>query len=93
MAKTWEMFDKVYLLIKAGYSDQARTLIEEILAREPQNIEAWEVYINTYASRPEFESLKKKVYKVWKMYVRDQDFMMANREYILRYLDRKIAGL
>ena len=93
MPKTWEIFDKANLLIKAGYANQARTLIEEIILREPQNIEAWEMYICMFNDRSELENLKKKIFRIWKSCVRDKDYLMANRTYILRYLDKRIENL
>jgi len=35
MAKVWELLDKAYILINAGYAYQARYIIDQIIARTP----------------------------------------------------------
>jgi len=93
MARVWELLDKAYLLINAGYPYRARTIINKILALDPQNIEAWDVYISTYNSISDLEALKDSVETIWVSKVRGKDFLNANRRYILRRINEKISSL
>jgi len=93
MARVWELLDKAYLLINAGYPHQAREILNQILARDPQNIEAWEVYISTFTTTSDLEKLKDAVELIWKSKVRGKDFLNANRRYILRRIDDRISGM
>lgn len=93
MARVWELLDKAYLLINAGYPYEARTIINQILARDPQNIEAWEVYITTCTTSSDLEKLKDAVDSLWRSKVRGKDYLNANRRYILRRINDRIASL
>lgn len=93
MARIWELLDKVYLLINAGHVRQARIVIEQILSRDPQNIEAWGIYIDTFDTNHELENLKVVLQTVWESYVQDKDYLNANRRYILRRINERIANL
>lgn len=93
MARAWELLDKAYALINAGYLNQARAIINQVIARDPQNIEAWEVYIKTYTNVSELENLKGSVESIWSSRVQGGDFLNANRRYILRRIDERIASL
>lgn len=93
MARVWELLDKAYLLINAGYFSQARTIINQILAQDPQNIEAWDVYISTFTTASDLENLKYAVESIWKSRVRGNDYLNANRRYILRRINERISSL
>jgi hypothetical protein len=93
MAKVWELLDKAYILINAGYAYQARYIIDQIIARDPQNIEAWEVYISTFDAASDLEELKGAVESIWNARVLEKDYLNANRRYILRRINERIANL
>ena len=93
MARVWELLDKAYLLINAGYPNQARAIINQILTRDPQNIEAWEVYINTCETSSDLEQLKDAVESIWRSKVRGRDYLNANRRYIMRKINERITSL
>jgi hypothetical protein len=93
MAKVWELLDKAYTSMDSGDKKSAQHLIEEALSHDLQNIVAWEAYIGTLNTQPELERLKGMVQAIWESHVRDQDFLMANRRYILRRLDERINSL
>lgn len=93
MAKAWELLDKTYLLINAGFNDQARQIVRQIISRDPQNIEAWEIYINTIEKSGELERLKDVVDKMWESGARENDYLEANRNYILRRINERIASM
>lgn len=93
MARAWELLDKAYLLINAGYAYQARSIINQIIARDPQNIEAWDAYISTFDTASDLEQLKDAVESIWESRVREGDYLNANRRYILRRINDRIAGL
>ena len=93
MTRTWELLDQAYLLINAGYAYQARSIINQIIARDPQNIEAWDVYISTFDTAADLEELKESVESIWESRVQEGDYLNANRRYILRRIDDRIANL
>jgi len=93
MARAWELLDKAYLLINAGYPNQARAILNQILARDPQNIEAWEVYINTCETSLDLEKLKDAVELIWRSKVRGKDYLNANHRYIMRRINERITSL
>ena len=93
MPKVWELLDKAYAYMDSGDRQSAQDLIEEVLSYDLQNIVAWEAYISTRNTRSELEGLKEMVHVIWESHVRDQDFLMANRRYILRRLDERINNL
>lgn len=93
MAKVWELLDKAYLLINAGHVSQARFIVEQIISRDPQNIEAWAVYIGTFDTDSELENLKDVVESIWESRVQEKDYLNANRRYILRRIDERIVSL
>jgi len=93
MARVWDLLDKAYLLIDAGYLNQARTIIRQILTYDPQNVQAWDVYISTYSSASDLEELKESVQLIWRSKVRGKDYLNANLRYILRRINERIASL
>ena len=93
MARVWDLLDKAYLLIDAGYLGQARAIIRQILTNDPQNVQVWNVYISTYNSVSDLEDLKESVQVIWLSKVRGKDYLNANLRYILRRIDEKIASL
>lgn len=93
MAKVWELLDKAYFLINAGHVYQARFIIDQIIARDPQNIEAWDVYIGTFDTPSDLEQLKDSVESIWNARVLEKDYLNANRRYILRRINDRIASL
>ena len=93
MARVWELLDKAYLLVNAGYLHQAQLIVERIITRDPQNIEAWDILIRTYNTIPDLEELKGGVDVIWKSRVRGKDYLNANRRYILRRINERIASL
>jgi len=93
MPKVWELLDRAYAFMDSGDKKSAQGLIEEALSHDLQNIVAWEAYISTRNTRSELEGLKEMVHAIWESHVRDQDFLMANKRYILRRLDERINNL
>ncbi len=93
MAKVWELLDRAQLFMESGDTKSAQNLVEEALSKDLQNIVVWEAYIDTLRTRSELERFKGIVQVIWEAYVRDQDFLMANRRYILRRLDEHINNL
>ena len=93
MTKAWELLDKTYLLINAGFNDQAQQIVGQVISRDPQNIEAWEIYIGTFTNSDELENLKDSVDAIWESGARENDYLEANRNYILRRINERIASL
>ena len=93
MTKAWELLDKTYLLINAGFNDQAQQIVGQIISRDPQNIEAWEIYISTFDTSGDLEKLKGAVDMMWESGARENDYLEANRNYILRRINERIASL
>jgi hypothetical protein len=93
MAKAWELLDKAYTLVNAGYVSQAQYIIHKIITHNPQNIEAWELYISTVDTTSELEQLKGSVESIWDAGAQEMDYLDANRRYILRRIDDRIESL
>ncbi|HSG46038.1 MAG TPA: hypothetical protein VLA72_23100 [Anaerolineales bacterium] len=93
MARVWELLDKAYLLVNAGYLHQARLIMDRIISRDPQNIEAWDILIRTYSTVSDLEELKGEVNVIWKSRVRGKDYLNSNRRYILRRINERIDSL
>ena len=93
MAKVWELLDKAYLLVNAGYLRQAQLIVDRIISRDPQNIEAWDILIRTYSTVSDLEELKRGVDVIWTSRVRGKDYLNANRRYILRRINERITSL
>jgi len=93
MAKVWELLDKAYLLVNAGYLRQAQLIVDRIISRDPQNIEAWDILIRTYSTVSDLEELKRGVDVIWISRVRGNDYLNANRRYILRRINERITSL
>jgi hypothetical protein len=93
MAKSWELLDKAYTLVNAGYVPQAQFIIHTIITHNPQNIEAWELYISTIDEASELEELKDSVESLWASGVRAKDYLDANRRFILRRINERIDSL
>jgi len=92
MAKIWEMLDAAYVLINSGFLPQARSIIEKILCLDPQNIEVWEAYLNTFEYASDLETAKEMVNLLWDKKVKD-DYLDANRKYVLRRINERMSGL
>ena len=93
MARVWELLDKAYLLVNAGYLRQAQLIVDRIISRDPQNIEAWDILIRTYSTVSDLEELKRGVDVIWISRVRGNDYLNANRRYILRRINERITSL
>ncbi|MCJ7432478.1 MAG: hypothetical protein MUO77_03230 [Anaerolineales bacterium] len=93
MPKVWELLDRAHMCKESGDKGSAQNLIEEALSHDLQNIVAWEAYIDTLNTQPELERLKDMVHFIWASHVRDQDFLNANKRYLLRRLDERMNSL
>ncbi len=93
MAKAWELLDKAYILLNTGHVPQAQFIINKIITHNPQNIEAWELYISTVETTSELENLKDTVESIWESGAQAMDYLDANRRYILRRINERINTL
>jgi len=93
MTKSWELLDKAYILINTGHVPQAQFVINQIISHNPQNIEAWELYISTIETVSELQQLTHFVESIWDAGAQDNDFLDANRRYILRRINQRIQSL
>jgi hypothetical protein len=93
MAKSWELLDKAYMLVNAGHVPQAQYLIHKVITHNPQNIEAWELYISTVETQSDLEQLKDAVESLWASGAQAEDYLDANRRYILRRINERMHAL
>lgn len=92
MPKVWELLDEASTLIYTGLHDKARLVLEEIIFRDPQNVEAWRMYIHTYSRAEDLKKLKKKVNVVWRTLVKENDYLDANRKHIMLLIEGRMVG-
>lgn len=93
MTKTWQLLDNAYSLINQNRNAKAAAVLSEVLKKEPQNLQAWEAYLGICNTRSELEQLKSQVLTLWNSQVRDEDFLLANQQYILRRVEEKLMSV
>ncbi|MCZ2123195.1 MAG: tetratricopeptide repeat protein [Anaerolineales bacterium] len=93
MAKLWELLDEVYNLINKNRYQEAQVILDQILKLDPQNVEAWDAYIRSCATRGDLEGLRSYISTVWETRVRDRDYLQAKQRFVLQRLDEKLNAL
>lgn len=93
MAKLWEMLDQVYYLISKNRYTEAQRLLEQILSVDPQNIDAWDAYIYICNTESDLEDLREYIISIWDSSVRDRDYLLATRRFVLQRLEEKMNSL
>jgi hypothetical protein len=92
MAKLWEMLDEAYYFINKNHFYEAQDVLDRILSADPQNVEAWDAYINTCKTRRDLELLRSHILHVWQTRVRN-DYLLATQRFVLQRLDEKMNSL
>jgi hypothetical protein len=72
---------------------QAQFIIHTIIMHNPQNIEAWELYISTVDDPSKLQELKDTVESLWEAGAHAKDYLDANRRFILRRINERIESL
>lgn len=93
MAKLWELLDRAYYYIDKSRFSEAQHILDEILLVDPQNMDAWVAYITISNTHHDLNRLRNHILKIWDSGVRDQDFLLATRRFVLNRLDEKINSL
>jgi hypothetical protein len=93
MTKLWEMLDQAYYFIGKNRSTEARSILEQVLSADPQNMEAWDAYIHICNTQNDLEGLRNHIVDVWNSGVRDRDYLLATQRFVLQRLDEKINSL
>lgn len=93
MAKLWELLDRAYYYIDKNRFSEAQHILDEILLVDPQNMDAWVAYITISNTHHDLNRLRNHILKIWDSGVRDQDFLLATRRFVLNRLDEKINSL
>lgn len=92
MPKIWEMLDEAYDYINGHSYGEAREVLERILFADPQNVGAWDAYIQICQNEHELQRLRSYVIDTWKARVRN-DYLFATKRYVLQRLDEKLNSL
>jgi tetratricopeptide (TPR) repeat protein len=93
MAKVWELLDQAYYLIGKKRYAEARSILDEILRMNPQNVDAWNAYMGICTTRRDLEGLKNYIATIWDTQVRDQDYLHATQRFVLHRVDEKMNSL
>jgi len=93
MAKPWELLDRTYSCISMHRYDDARELLEKIIDQDPQNVDAWNTYINICTTRGALENLRSQIKFIWETRVKDHDYLSAKQRFVLQHLEEKLNDL
>jgi len=93
MAKLWELLDEAYYFINKNHYYEAQGILDKVLSADPQNVEAWDAYINTCKTEHDFELLRSHILDIWQTRVRNNDYLLATQRFVLQRLDEKMNSL
>lgn len=93
MPKIWEMLDQAYFYIGKNCQVEAQYILDRILAADPQNMDAWDAYINICNTQGDLEDLRSRIFSIWDVRVRDQDYLLATQRFVLQRLEEKMNSL
>lgn len=93
MAKIWELLDQAYYFINKNRRAEAQYILDQILSADPQNMDAWDAYIHISNTRDDLEDLRNHIVNTWNSNVRDRDYLLATRRFVLQRLEEKMHSL
>ena len=93
MPKLWELLDEAYECIGDSRYDDAQSILRIALSVDPQNVDAWNAYIQICETAGELEQLRQYIHNVWKKHVRGNDYLFATQRFVLQRLDEKLNSL
>lgn len=93
MPKLWEMLDEAYECIHDSRYTEAQDILEVALSIDPQNVDAWNAYIQICDTVNDLEQLRRYVHRVWKKQVRNNDYLFATQRFVLQRLEKKMNSL
>ena len=93
MAKIWELLDQAYYYINKNQHAEAQYILDQILSADPQNMDAWDAYIHISNTLDDLEDLRSHIVNMWDSNVRDRDYLLATRRFVLQRLDEKMNSL
>jgi len=93
MAKLWEMLDQAYYFINKNRLAEAQYILDQVLAADPQNMDAWDAYINISNTPDDLENLRCHIFNVWNAKVRERDYLLATQRFVLQRLEEKMNSL
>ncbi len=93
MAKLWELLDKAYYFISKDRPEEAQHILDQVISVDPQNMDAWDAYIHICNTQRDLEGLRNHIVNVWNSEVRDRDYLMATKRFVLQRLEDKMNSL
>jgi hypothetical protein len=93
MAKLWEMLDRAYYYIGNNSHTEAQHILDQVLSVDPQNMDAWDAYIQISNTQRDLEGLRNYIVTVWDSGVSDHDYLLATQRFVLQRLEEKLNSL
>ncbi len=93
MAKLWELLDQAYYFIGKNRREEAQHILDQVISADPQNMDAWDAYIHICDTPRDLEGLRNHIVNVWNSEVRDRDYLMATKRFVLQRLEDKMNSL
>lgn len=93
MAKLWEMLDQAYYYIGKNCHTEAQSILDQVLSADPQNMDAWDAYIQISNTQNDLEGLRNYIVNVWDSGVSDHDYLLATQRFVLQRLEEKMNSL
>jgi hypothetical protein len=93
MAKLWELLDQAYDYIGENRHTDAQDILDQVLSADPQNMDAWDAYIHICNTQYDLEGLRTHISNIWNSEVRDRDYLLATKRFVLQRLEEKMNSL
>ncbi len=84
--RTTRLLAQAYQLIREHQHQSAEEILDALLSTEPQNVEAWEAYMQLRRDRSELLWLKERVLHTPELSENDKNDILSYHEYLLRKL-------
>jgi hypothetical protein len=93
MTRVYELIDRANILIGRKQLESAMKIINEILCLDPDNLEAWEMYLQVQTTPEGLERAKERVFMTKELCIPDEFGLCAGRYYLIRRIDSKLKNL
>jgi hypothetical protein len=87
MPKSSRLLRRAYDLVHDNRIDDAALVLDAVVQEDPQNVEAWELYLQISQTVDELEWLGHRIRTTKQLSAVDREAIMSYQEYLLRGLD------
>jgi hypothetical protein len=89
MTKAARLLQRAYALVDKNRIEDAALVLDAVVEEEPQNIEAWELYLQISATRSELEWLGKRIQSNKELRPEDKKNILGYQRYLIGQLQSK----